>query len=333
MDPSLCRVGIIGYLYLVKLRARPLIVFLLFCGCGTSSAQVEVFVRSDFELRGPVRTSTVLTDYGEERFEFDREGKLLKTLTRYSDTDYDITYYRYGAGQLNERRDEVYRDGSFDKSTSFARFYERDSLTGEVTENITSYDRQFREQLTYHYDSIGRLERIVRIGQEGNDNTLVSYSENGGEVTAEYQKNGQLVKAVRTSEKEGKEGPIENTLVREYFQGTPQKAVEQEVDTRGRLLKETRFEYDSTTASFRKVQLRSLTYNEDGFEAREHITWFRGNGSVYREEESTYLYQMDGASPGNWIRKIKTPENSFISRKITYFESLPEMAADSTDGN
>ena len=173
----------------------------------------------------------------------------------------------------------------------------------------------------------------MRIGQEGTDNTLVTYSEQGGEVTAEYEKNGQLVKAVRTSRKEGKDGPIENKLVREYFQGTPQKAVEQDLDARGRLLKETRFEYDSTTTSFRKVQSRSLTYNADSFEETETTTYFRENGSVYRQEESAYLYQMDGASPGNWIRKIRTPENSFVSRKITYYEPLPEMAADSTGGN
>lgn len=317
----------------MKPRVQSLVVFLLFCGCGPLSAQIEVFDRSDFQLRGPVRTNTVLTDYGEERFEFDKGGKLLKTLTRYSDTDYDITHYRYAAGELRERRDEVYRDGSFDRSTSFARFYERDSLTGEVTENITSYDRQFREQLTYHYDSIGRLEQIVRIGQDGTDHTEVTYSRQKGEVTAAYEKNGQLVKAVRTSEKEGKEGPVRNTLVREYFQGTPQKAVEKDLDARGRLLKETRFEYDSTTASFRKAEVRTLTYNEAGFEDAETITYFREDGGVYRKEESAYLYQMDGATPGNWIRKIKTPENSFISRKITYYEPLPEMAADSTGGN
>jgi len=296
-------------------------------------AQPEVFTRSDFELRGPVQSSTVITDYGEERFEFDREGKLLKTLTRFSDTDYDITYYRYKQGALTERRDEVYRDGTFDKSTSFARFYQRDTTAGKLTETITSYDQQMKEQLTYSYDSIGRVQKIVRIGQEGIDETRVEYSELKGEQTAEYFLNGQLSKSIRRSETNAAGDTTTTELVKEYFQGAPQKALEQIRDSKDRLLQETRFTYDSVKSGFRKEQTRVLTYNEDGLAGTETISYLNSRGQVSRVAENRFLYQKDGKTPGNWIRKVITPENSIIARRIAYFEEKPVQAADSIPGN
>ena len=297
------------------------------------SAQPEVFTRSDFDLRGPVRTSTVLTDYGEERFEFGPGGKLLKTVTRYSDTDYDITYYRYGDGELTERRDEVYRDGSFDEGSSFARFYQRDSLFGTLTETITSYDQQMKEQFTFTYDSIGRVEHIVRIGPEGIDDTRVAFSDQQGEETAEYFLNGQLSKSVRRSEKDGAEGAIITTLVKEYFQGVPQKALEQTRNSKDHLLMETQFVYDSVKSGFRKEQTRVFTYGEDGLLEAETVSYLNSKGRVTSSTERKYLYQKDGRTPGNWIRKVVTPENTIIARRITYFEEKPIQPADSIPGN
>jgi hypothetical protein len=280
-----------------------------------------------------VRTSTVITDYGEERFEFDPGGKLLKTLTRYSDTDYDITYYRYGQGVLTERRDEVYRDGSFDQSSSFARFYQRDSLAGTLTETITSYDQQMKEQFTFAYDSTGRVERIVRIGPEGIDETRVAFSEQKGEETAEYFKNGQLSKSIRRSETKGVEGTTITTLVKEYFQGVPQKALEQTRNSKDHLLLETQFVYDSVKSGFRKESTRVFTYGHDGLLESETISYLNTKGRVSSTVEKKFLYQKDGKTPGNWIRKVITPENTIIARRITYFEEKPTQPADSIPGN
>ncbi|MFZ9002930.1 MAG: hypothetical protein ACO20F_01655 [Robiginitalea sp.] len=317
----------------MKNRSRPILLLLSLYLPLLLCAQPEVFTISDFELQGPVKTNTVITDYGEERFEFDQEGKLLKTLTRYSDTDYDITYYRYREGELTERRDEVFRDGTFDKSTSFARFYQRDTTVGLLKETITSYDEQLKEQLTYTYDSIGRLEHIVRIGQEGIDETRVTYSEHQGEETAEYYLNGQLSKSIRHSEKDQAARKRITTLIKEYFQGVPQKALEQTRDPNDNLLLETQFVYDSVNSGFRKEQTRTLTYNEDGFLESETVSYLTAEGRVGRVTEKKYLYQKDGRTPGNWVRKIITPENAFVSRKISYYEEKPVQAADSIPGN
>lgn len=316
---------------------RPLIHALYVLIPALVTGQPETFSLADFELRGPVRSCTVITDYGQERFEFDRKGRLEKSLTRYSDKDYDITYYKYRGADLAERRDEVFRDGEFEESESFARFYSRDTLAGqEVVERITSYDQQFREQQTYQLDSVGRLERLVRVHRDGIDETLVEYTAHQGEETASYFLNGQLSKTIRESEKNQGEGLLQLRLVKEYFQGIPQKALEQTRDREGHLLLETRFGHDAERDAFRKEETREYTYNEEGFPATETTSYYRdkaGKPSVYRVVEREFVYQQDGGKPGNWIRKIITPENSFTTRKIEYYAPLPATRSDSLSKN
>lgn len=313
-----------GYLYPMKYLALTFFLFLQ-PGCAwVLSGQPEVFTRKDFELRGPVKASTILTDYGEELFEFDRQGRLLKSVTRYSDTDYDVTYYRYEGGKLGERRDEVYRGSVFEKQTSFARFYERDTLRGtRLIEKILSYDQQIQEQVTYHYGRDSLLRRIIRIHEEGIDETLLEYVQEGKEETTSYYLNGQLQKSVRISV-EGS-GPDARTisLVREYFKGAPQRAVEQTRDASGKLLIETRFTYDAARETFRKEESCEFTYNPEGLVGQQTTTSWTPTGKP-RVQEKAFLYQMDGRDPGNWIKKIVTPENTYITRKLTYY---PEETA------
>ena len=45
----------------------------------------------DFDLVGKVKSCLVITDYGREMFEFNKNGTLTKTITQYNDTDQDIT--------------------------------------------------------------------------------------------------------------------------------------------------------------------------------------------------------------------------------------------------
>jgi hypothetical protein len=308
-----------GYLYGMKYLVLTVILFLqpgfhwVLCG------QPEVFTRDDFELRGPVKACTILTDYGEELFEFDREGRLLKSVTRYSDSDYDVTYYRYEGGRLGERRDEVYRGSTFEKQTSFARFYERDTLKGiRVVEKILSYDQQIQEQITYQFDRDTLLRRIVRIHDEGIDETLLEYTEKGNEKTTNYYLNGQLQKSVRNSVNGEGPGALSVCLVREYFKGAPQRAVEQTRDASGKLVRETRFTYDVARETFRKAESFAYGYNADGLVGQQTTSSWDLSGNP-RVQEKAFLYQMDGRDPGNWIKKIVTPENTFVTRKLSYY--------------
>jgi hypothetical protein len=298
------------------------------------SAQPEVFNRDDFQLRGPVRSCTVLTDYGEERFEFDREGKLLKSLTRYSDTDYEITHYRYRDSMLKERRDEVYRDGNFDKSTSFAHFYQIDTLKagGDLIEKIVSYDQKIAEQITYKYDTLGRIDRIVRVHEEGIDETEIFITGYKGETTSEYLLNGQLIKTIRTSQKEVSGATHQVELRKDYFQGIPQKAVEEVRDASGRIVEVANYTFDPSKEEFRMVNRHNYSYNEASLMSRETTTYFRvesGKPKVNRVSEKEFIYQTDGQTPANWIKKIVTPENSYTTRKIDYYQPLVEQQADS----
>ena len=297
------------------------------------SGQAEVFDLADFELRGPVQSCTVITDYGEERFEFDREGKLTKSLTRYNDSDYDITYYRYLGEELAEKRDEVYRNGTFDESTSFARFYRRDTLQGtKVVEKITSYDQKILEQITYQYDTIGRLQQVSRVHDQGVDQTEVRYSSYRQEQTAEYFLNGQLQKSERISAGQDKNGPLKISLLKEFYQDTPQRALERTSDSLDRVLSEVHFTFDADNKTFRKAESHVYSYNEDGFLSGEQIVYYRENAPnavADRIEEITYIYQQDGKTPGNWIRKVVTPENSFTTRRISYYPPESGMVKDS----
>lgn len=299
-----------------------------------TQAQSEVFERGDFQLRGPVKDCTVLTDYGEERFEFDREGRLLKSMTRYSDTDYDITHYRYRDSVLTERRDEVYRNGIFDKSTSFARFYQIDSLRvrGDLIEKITSYDQKLTEQVTYKYDSLGQVKKIIRVQEQGIDETEVVYTSYEGESTSEYYLNGQLSKSIRISEREISGEKRKITLRKEYFQGIAQKAIEEIRDDSNRLMMITNFQYDPQKEAFRKEELREYTYDDAGLQSGETTTYYSsksGEPKVYRVNKKEFIYQTDGQSPGNWIKKIVTPENTYTTRKISYYSPVADQQKDS----
>lgn len=289
----------------------------------------ESFTRGDFQLRGPVKTCVVKANYGEERFEFDREGRLLKSQTRYSDADYDITHYIFEGHRLKERRHEVYRNRQFDQQTSLAHFYQRDTAAHRTVEKIVSYDRNLQEQQVLEYDSIGRLQRLVRSDLEGVDETLLEYSSFKEEETVTYRLNGVLLKTVRTSHQPRGNQILTVTLTKEYLDGQPQRAYEETRDPQGRLVGKTRFSYDREKGSFSTEATTRYSYNQDGLLLEETTRLGEGGEPQIRK----YIYQMDGADPGNWIRQVVTPEYTIVVRQITYYKpEVPEKPADSVRG-
>jgi len=303
----------------------------LVAGLPAVAQEPEVFTRDDFQLRGPVKSCVVKANYGEEHFEFDREGRLLKSLTRYNDADYDITYYIYQNGLLKEKRDEVYRNRTFDQQTSIAHFYERDTASHRLLERIVSYDRNFQEQVALEYDGEGRLQRVVRSSPEGVDETQVEYASLREEATTSYLMGGVLQKSVRTS-RQGRGGQQQTVeLTKEYLDGEPQRALEETRDARGRLLVETVYRYDPGKNEFTPEQSTRYSYNENGLLVEE--TTEGGAAGIEEPQARKYVYQMDGKDPGNWVRQIITPDNTVVVRQITYYKpELPEKIADSVRG-
>ena len=290
----------------------------------------ESFSRSDFLLPGPVKSCVVQANYGAETFEFDRTGRLVKSQTRYNDSDYDITYYRFSDSLLTERRDEVYRDGKFDAQTSIAHFYSRDTAARpRLLERIVSYDRSFQEQVAYYFGDSGRLERIVRTDAEGVDETSVEYAVFKNEATRSFTKNGELQKSIRTSQVQGEQGGTTTQLVKEYLRGSPVKAVESTLDEQGKLLREVTFAYDAEKKSFVPASTREVSYNDQGLPETETTTIHaqgKGGSKGERKEIRNYVYQMDGSGYGNWVRQVVTPENSFVVRQIAYYKPPAEVA-------
>ena len=278
----------------------------------------KIFTRSDFDLSGPVKACRVITDYGKEDFEFNNEGLLTKSVTRYNENNYDISYYKYEAGQLVERRDERFQDGIFDQNTSMAHFYSYDTVPNlKISEKILSYNKEFQEQYEYHYGKEGQLVKIVRSHAEGVDETQVEYTTYKQESTVSYILNGLLQKTVRTSAKKIQDGSeVQVVLTKFFLDGVPEKATEQILNSDGLLLSELDFAYRPSEKSF-----VPLTKKEFVYDAQEQLESVRSTLGDFTSRKE-YLYQFDNSEEGNWVKKIITPENSYTTRIIEYYDPI-----------
>jgi len=276
----------------------------------------QIFTLEDFDLRGSVKSCLVITDYGNEEFEFNREGLLTKNVTRYSDTDYNITYYKYSGGQLMEKRDEIYQEGQFDKQTSIAHFYEVDTTASKkVTEKIISYDGEVLDIYEYSYNDDGNLIKIIRSNNEGLDETNIEYTTYKGETTITYLLNGVVLKSIRTSFKKNRKG-VKNKIVltKEFIEGIPNKAQEKIYDSKNNLTSLKEFNYDEVKKSFVANKTMNYAYDNTGLLLKE------AEKIEKTVNTKDYIYQFDGTEDSNWVKKIITPKNLFTTRSITYYE-------------
>jgi hypothetical protein len=305
---------------MVKNYASPF--FLLFSGMAFLAfphyghgQEIKLFSVSDFDLIGPVKSCTVITDYGKEEFAFNEDGALAQSITRYNDTDYEITIYKYSNGELAEKRLENYREGEFDKNTSMANFYSVDTTENKkITEKIISYNKELLYQYEYYYDGEDRLSRIKRITNDAIDNTLLEYETYKGEQTVSHFQNGELIKSVRTSKtKLGGNEEMTNVLTKEFVNGKPTAAVEKTFNGKDFLVAETLFTYDESTKKFVSGTTKKYLYNKAGALVEQCIKMGK------TETVKKYIYQYDDAENGNWIKQIVTPDNAYTTRKIVYY--------------
>ncbi|PIB22992.1 hypothetical protein [Maribacter sp. 4G9] len=290
-----------------------LLVYLIspFQGIGQ---EIQIFSLADFDLKDSVKTSLVSTKYGKEEYDFNRRGFLTKSVTRYNESDYDVVYYKYQDTLLVEKRSETYRENKFDPRTSIAHFYELDTTENrKITEKIISYDKEFLDQYVYFYDDKGELTKIVRTNNEGTDETLVEYKKFKGEYTVTYLLNGVPLKSIRTSfqKKNGENQKI--VLTKEYLKGEANKAYEEVFGPDEKLLALQEFEFDIEDKKFVPTVRTTFDYDENGMLVEEIK---RGETILDKKQ---YIYQYDQEEGGNWVKQIITPENSYITRKITYY--------------
>jgi hypothetical protein len=287
---------------------------------NTFSQEIKIFTREDFDLRGDVKSCLVITDYGKEEYDFDENGLLAKSVTRYSDSDYDTTYYQYDAGVLKEKRLENYRENTFDTSTSIAHFYELDTLgSKKITEKIVSYEKEFLDQYEYFYDTDDRVVKIIRTNNDGTDETSIEYTLYKDEQTKKYRLNGVEQKSIRTSNRKARNGTVEKVvLTKKFLNGDPLTATEEIFDTSGQLISTIHFKYDEKTQQFAPEQTTIFTYDGNGTLSGS----IEKNGGSEKVKE--YIYQYDDAENGNWVKQIVTPDNTYTTRRIKYYEFQEE---------
>ncbi|MEM9867912.1 MAG: hypothetical protein AAF765_09505 [Bacteroidota bacterium] len=303
---------------MIKNYTSLVLVFLIFGGTGIAQ-DIQIFNVEDFDLRGNVKSCLVITDYGRELFEFDEKSRLVRSVTRYNESDQDITLYKYQGEELVEKRMESYKDEVLDASTSMANFYtiETDSLK-KVKEKIISYDKQFLEQQEYEYDDKGQLVKLTTSHGGGVDETTVEYQQYKTEMTQSFSTNGILQKSIRTSEKRSGGQTFKIILTKEFLDGEPNRALEETFNAIGKRLKSERFTYDTTQKQFVSNEKLTFGYDADGMLTKE-TTETQNAKSV-----KTYIFQFDNNPTKNWIKKIVTPGNAYTTRKIAYYPEVTD---------
>ena len=278
-----------------------------------TSQDIKIFKVEDFELTGNVKSCLLSTNYGKEEYDFNEIGLLTKSVTRYNDEDYDISYYKYSNGQLLEKRFENYRENTFDSATSIANFYTIDTTSNlKITEKIVSYNKDFLDQYEYYFKA-DTLVKLVRSNNDGIDETLISYTKIKGETTKTYTLNGVVERSERISVKKEKDSVVEkNILSKNFINGKPNSAVEMLFDGRNNLTLKTLFFFNEKTKQLAPKEVLKYAYDEKGMLLSTAST----QGNIVEDKE--YLYQFD--KNNNWIKEIITPDNAYKTRKITYYD-------------
>jgi hypothetical protein len=304
---------------MVKNYTVLLLILTFFISQRMASQEIKIFKVDDFDLKGNVKSCLISTKYGKEEYEFNKKGLLTKSVTRFNNVDYDITYYKYSKGMLVEKRFENYRDDIFDKSTSIVNLYIIDTLLNlKITEKIVSYDNEFLDQYEYYYKN-NSLRRIIRTNNDGIDEIRVLYNELNGEQTETYEINEVIQKSIRASTKMEMDSVVQrNVLTKNFLNGEPSNAVEEIFDGAGKLMLSTSFVTNEKSKKFMQEKTTSYSYDETGMLSQ---TEEKQDGD---SEIKNFVYQSDVNN--NWIKEIITPENSYKTRKISYYaEELEEV--------
>ncbi|MDA9273779.1 hypothetical protein N9P83_05710, partial [Flavobacteriaceae bacterium] len=282
------------------------------------SQEIITYDRSDFDLKGPVKSCFVFTKYGQEQYQFNKTGQLVEAATVFGENDSETTYYKYEKAKLVERRVENYVNGVLDKTTSMANFYSYDSIPQlKIKEKIIGYDRTFVAQFNYRYDSIGQLTRVVRTNTQGRFITLISHqwdSLRTKKSTAYWLDSVPLKQIDSIFLKAG--GTLSQLKTKEFDNGIP-NALELRVFNK----KGLEIELHSTIYIEKDALLvpKKASSVRTKYDSNNHPIEQIFERGVVRQTKKN-LYQLDGSPFKNWIKKITTPDNTYTTRKIVYFE-------------
>ncbi len=290
-----------------------------------TSQEIKTFKISDFNLNGNVKSCSVITDYGKEEYYFDTIGRLTKSVTRFNDFDYGATYYKYKNNELVEKRVENYRDNTFDKSISLANFYKIDtSANRKVTEKIVSYtNKKLLEQNVYRFNENGELIKMTHTDTDGTDENIISHDTIDGKKTTTQTLNGKPLETIQTWNEELEDGSLLTVkTIEKYFDGVLNTKSQEVYNADKKLISKTDSLFDTSTEKWISQENTRYTYGENGILAKTEIN--RGDLMITKE----YIYQFDGTENHNWVKEIITPDNTYKTRKITYYEAADTSEED-----
>ena len=282
------------------------------------SQEIITYDRSDFDLKGPVKSCFVFTKYGQEQYQFNKTGQLVEAATVFGENDSETTYYKYEKAKLVERRVENYVNGVLDKTTSMANFYSYDSIPQlKIKEKIIGYDRTFVAQFNYRYDSIGQLTRVVRTNTQGRFITLISHQWDSlrTKKSTAYWLDSVPLKQIDSIFLKAA-GTLSQLKTKEFDNGIP-NALELRVFNK----KGLEIELHSTIYIEKDALLvpKKASSVRTKYDSNNHPIEQIFERGVVRQTKKN-LYQLDGSPYKNWIKKITTPDNTYTTRKIVYFE-------------
>ncbi|MBT9188599.1 hypothetical protein [Zobellia russellii] len=283
------------------------------------SQDIEIFKISDFNLKGNVKSCLVITDYGKEEYYFNPEGFLTKSVTRYNDTDYETTYYKFKDGFLKERRIENYMDGVFDYATSIASLYEIDTVARKITEKIVSYEKKQLEKNVYSYDTDEKLVKLVRTNTSGIDEIDFEYVKNDTVDTVSKKVNGVLSKLVTTTSFVENDRKFKKVISKNYMEGNLASKTVEVLNSKSKVIQHKEFMFDGSTEKWISLNDESYQYDENGF--LSVVTTKKRFGELTQE----YIYQFDGTSANNWVKEIITPSNTYTTRRIKYYPPVADQ--------
>ena len=284
---------------------------------SAKAQDIAVLKLEDFDLRGKVKSCTVINSYGKEVFQFDENGRLISSQTQYSEEDTHWVSYTYQNGFLTEKRSEHYVGGQMDKEQSIINLYQIDTLeTGvRITEKIVSFNKAFLEQIVYTLDQEGRTTLIQKLHADAVDEIKVSRTNTKAGTITEYVLNGAIQKWIRERYVgESKQEGIREVLTREYFNEEPYLATEERFSPDGTKLSSEQFIYDDSVQKYIPEEKHEYIYSEDQLLKGERIT-FRKSST-----ERQFVFQYDSNTPANWVKKIVLPDNNYTSRIIEYYK-------------
>ena len=162
--------------------------------------------------------------------------------------------------------------------------------------------------------------RIIISHENAVDEIRIETTNYKNEKTTTYFENGINQKSIRESLKKNRvQGELKVVLKKNYLDGEPHTAVEEISNSQGLMVSEESFQYDLNEKQFIPFEKHWYAYNTEGILSKETIE--QGNSSTVKE----YIFQFDDNLDKNWVKKITTPDNTFITRKLEYYPK-PEVS-------